>query len=75
MTPYFVQNLVFQLVDFHFSPKFEPKLAQKIWKRTWYFWPKFDPNLVDWYIIGLLFLQKMVFVSQIPSTFHKNVKR
>ena len=64
MTPYKMQNLVYEWVIFQNFAKFEPKL-EKIGN----FVQNLAQNWADWYMNGLLFLEKLVFVwvyFQIP---------
>ena len=72
MTPYKIQNLVYEWVNF---PKFGQICSQnwlkfkKILETIGNFVQNLAQNWADWYMNGLLFLEKLVFVwvyFQIP---------
>ena len=57
MTPYKMQNLLYEWVDFSPNLRFS-----KILEKLGDFAQNLDQNWADWYMDGLLFLEKLVFV-------------
>ena len=71
MTPYKMQILVYEWVDFS---KFSRYLSQnwlkfkKIWEKIGNFVQNLVQNWADWYMNGLLFLEKLVFVGLVSNS-------
>ena len=58
MTPYKMQNLVYKWIDFSKFGQIWAKIVEEIGN----FVRNLAPNWADWYMNGLLFLEKLVFV-------------
>ena len=65
MTPYKMQNLVYEWVDFSKVPQILAKIGpnlRKFWKNQVILLKNLAANWTEWYMNGSLFLEKLVFV-------------
>ena len=63
MTPYKMQNLVYEWVDFSKFGQIWAKIgSKKIYEKISIFIQNLTQNWADWYMNGLRFLEKQVFV-------------